>query len=71
MPCNIKNDLERQVTIYPNPSKAGNGFYKSGNIEANDTLFNVLGQNIPVQTKVQVLIIAIIPIRLFYLENII
>jgi hypothetical protein len=60
-----QNDIEKQVSINPNPSNAGNGFYKSGNTDAKDTLFNALKQSIEAQIKVQGLTIAIIPIRLF------
>ncbi len=60
-----QNDFEKQVTIYPNPSKAGNGFCKSANKEAKVTLFNVLEQSIEAQIKVQGLTIAIFTIRLF------
>jgi hypothetical protein len=56
-----QNDFEKQVTIYPTPSKAGSSFYISGVTEAEVTLFNVLGQNIPVQTKVQDTTIAVTP----------
>jgi hypothetical protein len=44
-----QNDFEKQVSINPNSSKAGSRFIT----EAEVTLFNVLGQSIEVQTKVQ------------------
>ena len=56
-----QNDFEKQVSIYPNPSKAGSSFYISGVTEAEVTVFNVLGQSIEVQTKFQGATIAVTP----------
>lgn len=47
---NLKS-FSTQLAIYPNPAKAGESFYIDGISEANVTIFNVLGQNIQVQTK--------------------
>lgn len=39
------------ITLYPNPTKRGEGFYLQGINKAQVTVYNVLGQNIPVQVK--------------------
>ena len=41
------------ITLYPNPTKRGEGFYLQGINKAQVTVYNVLGQNIPVQVKSQ------------------
>jgi hypothetical protein len=46
-------DFSKQLALYPNPAKAGESFYIDGIPEANVTIFNVLGQSIQVQTKLQ------------------
>ena len=47
------SDFSTQLALYPNPTKAGESFYIDGISEASITVFNVLGQNIQVQTKSQ------------------
>ena len=47
------SDFSTQLALYPNPSKVGESFYIDGISEASITVFNVLGQNIQVQTKSQ------------------
>jgi hypothetical protein len=41
------------IAIYPNPAKAGASFYFDGITEATVTVSNLLGQNVPVETKTQ------------------
>ena len=41
------------ITLYPNPTKRGEGFYLQGINKAQVTVYNVMGQNIPVQVKSQ------------------
>lgn len=50
---NPEFDVLEQVTLYPNPAKAGSSFYIDGISDANVSVFNILGQNIQVQTKSQ------------------
>lgn len=45
------NDFTTQISIYPNPTKANECFYIQGINEATIEVYNLLGQNIPVQTK--------------------
>lgn len=45
--------FQNTLAIYPNPAKAGASFYVEGVSEATVTVSNLLGQNIPVQTKSQ------------------
>ena len=47
------NDFAQQIVLYPNPAKAGASFYVDGITEATVTVYNMLGQVIPVQTKSQ------------------
>jgi hypothetical protein len=43
--------FENELAIYPNPAKSGASFYADGITEATVTVYNLLGQTIPVQTK--------------------
>lgn len=45
--------FQNTLAIYPNPAIAGASFYVEGISEATVTVSNLLGQNIPVQTKNQ------------------
>lgn len=45
--------FQNTLAIYPNPAKAGASFYVEGISEATVTVSNLLGQNVPVQTKNQ------------------
>jgi hypothetical protein len=47
------SDFSTQLALYPNPANTGDSFYIDGLSEASVTVFNVLGQNIQVQTKSQ------------------
>jgi hypothetical protein len=43
--------FDNELAIYPNPAKSGASFYADGITEATVTVYNLLGQTIPVQTK--------------------
>jgi hypothetical protein len=45
--------FQNTLAIYPNPAKAGASFYFDGITEATVTVSNLLGQNVPVETKTQ------------------
>jgi hypothetical protein len=47
------DDFTYGLVLYPNPAKAGDSFYVQGSSVAEVTVYNVLGQNIPVQVKSQ------------------
>lgn len=47
------DDFANVLVVYPNPAKAGAGFFVQGITAAQVTVYNVLGQNIPVQVKAQ------------------
>lgn len=47
------DDFENSLVVYPNPAKAGSSFYIQGITVAEVTVYNVLGQNIPVDVKLQ------------------
>jgi hypothetical protein len=47
------DDFTHGLVLYPNPAKAGDSFYVQGSSAAEVTVYNVLGQNIPVQVKAQ------------------
>ncbi len=47
------DDFANGLVVYPNPAKAGAGFFVQGITAAQVTVYNVLGQNIPVQVKSQ------------------
>jgi hypothetical protein len=47
------SDFSTQLALYPNPAKAGASFYVDGITEATVTVSNLLGQNVPVETKSQ------------------
>jgi autotransporter-associated beta strand protein len=47
------DDFANNIKLYPNPAKAGASFYIDGMAEATVSVYNVLGQNIPVQLKSQ------------------
>lgn len=42
------DDFSKTIKIYPNPAKAGDSFYISDITEATVSIYNVVGQNIPV-----------------------
>jgi hypothetical protein len=45
-------DFSNQIVLYPNPGKADSSFYLTGINNAKVSLYNLLGQNIPVETTV-------------------
>jgi len=45
--------FQNTLAIFPNPAKAGASFYVDGITEATVTVSNLLGQNVPVETKTQ------------------
>jgi hypothetical protein len=45
--------FQNTLALYPNPAKAGASFYVDGITEATVTVSNLLGQNVPVETKTQ------------------
>jgi hypothetical protein len=47
------DDFANGLVVYPNPAKAGANFYVQGITAAQVTVYNVMGQNIPVQVKSQ------------------
>lgn len=47
------DDFANGLVVYPNPAKAGANFYVQGITTAQVTVYNVLGQHIPVQVKSQ------------------
>jgi hypothetical protein len=47
------DDFANNIKLYPNPAKAGASFYVDGITEATVTVYNLLGQTVPVQTKNQ------------------
>jgi len=47
------DDFANGLVVYPNPAKAGASFFVQGITAAQVTVYNVLGQNIPVQVKSQ------------------
>jgi hypothetical protein len=47
------DDFTNGLVVYPNPAKAGASFFVQGITAAQVTVYNVLGQNIPVQVKSQ------------------
>lgn len=47
------DDFANGLVVYPNPAQAGAGFFVQGITAAQVTVYNVLGQNIPVQVKSQ------------------
>jgi hypothetical protein len=47
------DDFTYGLVLYPNPAKAGDSFYVQGSSAAEVTVYNVLGQHIPVQVKAQ------------------
>jgi hypothetical protein len=47
------DDFTNGLVVYPNPAKAGDSFYVQGSTAAEVTVYNVLGQHIPVQVKSQ------------------
>jgi hypothetical protein len=47
------DDFTHGLVLYPNPAKAGDSFYVQGSSAAEVTVYNVLGQHIPVQVKSQ------------------
>ena len=42
------DDFANNIKLYPNPAKAGGSFYIDGITEATVSVYNVVGQNIPV-----------------------
>lgn len=55
------DDFGKALTIYPNPAKIGDGFYVKGTTEAEVAVYNVLGQNIPVQIKNDSNVLQVVP----------
>ena len=53
--------FQNTLAIYPNPAKAGASFYVDGITEATVTVSNLLGQNVPVETKTQGNTLQVIP----------
>ena len=47
------NDFANKIKLYPNPAKAGASFYIDGITEATVSVYNVVGQNIPVTVMSQ------------------
>jgi hypothetical protein len=47
------DDFVKNIKLYPNPAKAGGSFYIDGITEATVSVYNVLGQNIPVTVMSQ------------------
>jgi len=47
------DDFTNGLVVYPNPAKPGDSFYVQGSTAAEVTVYNVLGQHIPVQVKAQ------------------
>jgi hypothetical protein len=45
-------DFSNQMVLYPNPGKADSSFYLTGIYNAKVSLYNLLGQNLPVETTV-------------------
>ena len=45
--------FQNELAIYPNPAKSGASFYVDGITEATVTVYNLLGQTFPLQTKSQ------------------
>jgi hypothetical protein len=47
------DDFANNIKLYPNPAKAGGSFYVDGITEAIVSVYNVVGQNIPVTVMSQ------------------
>ena len=47
------DDFVKNIKLYPNPAKAGGSFYIDGITEATISVYNVVGQNIPVTVMSQ------------------
>jgi hypothetical protein len=47
------DDFVKNIKLYPNPAKAGGSFYIDGITEATVSVYNVVGQNIPVTVMSQ------------------
>ena len=47
------DDFVKSIKLYPNPAKAGGSFYIDGITEATVSVYNVVGQNIPVTVMSQ------------------
>ncbi len=47
------DDFVKNIKLYPNPAKAGGSFYVDGITEATVSVYNVVGQNIPVTVMSQ------------------
>ena len=47
------DDFANNIKLYPNPAKAGASFYLDGITEATVSVYNVIGQNIPVTVMSQ------------------
>lgn len=43
-------EFNTQIVVYPNPGKENTGFYVQGITEAKITVYNIIAQNIPIQT---------------------
>ena len=55
------DDFVKNIKLYPNPAKAGGSFYVDGITEATVSVYNVLGQNIPVTVMSQGSVIQVTP----------
>jgi hypothetical protein len=55
------DDFANGLVVYPNPAKAGASFFVQGITAAQVTVYNVLGQNIPVQVKSQGNVLQVTP----------
>jgi hypothetical protein len=55
------DDFANNIKLYPNPAKAGASFYVNGITEATVSVYNVVGQNIPVTVMSQGNAIQVIP----------
>ena len=47
------DDFVKNIKLYPNPAKAGGSFYIDGITEATVSVYNVVGQTIPVTVMSQ------------------
>lgn len=56
------DDFANNIKLYPNPAKAGGSFYIDGITEATVSVYNVVGQNIPVTVVSQGNAVQVTPI---------
>lgn len=57
------DDFEKNISLYPNPSKLGESFYVQGVTKAHVSVYTFLGQNIPIQLKFHGNLLQVIPIQ--------